>query len=245
MSLKFIFLLFLFVFFFLSPTDTIFSHGYFFLSRNARNARSFFFIASRCFVSHRWHRSLWLFFFLFFWCAYFMLCIKYRSSDLHRLSPSECFCLPRITFFSHGDYFISQITFLSHGMHGTHGIFFLSLRDVLSLTETIFSHGDYFLSQITFLSHGMHGMHGVFFIASRCFVSHRWHRSLWFFFLFFWLLALLVILFTLGITQINLVSALAYYKIRLFYALHKISLLFSLTEATECTEDVLLRSPSI
>ena len=75
-----------------------------------------------------------------------MLCIKYRSSDLHRLSPSECFCLPRITFFSHGDYFISQITFLSHGMHGTHGIFFYRFamfclsRRLFSLTETIFSH---------------------------------------------------------------------------------------------------------
>ena len=33
-----------------------------------------------------------------------------------------------------------------------------------------------------------------------------------------------MILFALDITQINLVSALAYYKIRLFYALHKISL---------------------
>ena len=26
-----------------------------------------------------------------------MLCIKCRSSDLHRLSPSECFCLPQMT----------------------------------------------------------------------------------------------------------------------------------------------------
>ena len=43
-----------------------------------------------------------------------MLCIKYRSTDLHRLSPSECVCLPR-RIFSPTD------TIFSHGSHGMHG----------------------------------------------------------------------------------------------------------------------------
>jgi hypothetical protein len=59
----------------------------------------------------------------------------------------------------------------------------------------------------------MHGAHGIFF-ATRFFSPTDYTDHSDFNSSFFRLLALLVILFTLSITQINLVSALAYYKIR-------------------------------
>ena len=59
----------------------------------------------------------------------------------------------------------------------------------------------------------MHGAHGIFF-ATRFFSPTDYTDHSDFNSSFFRLLALLVILFSLGITQINLVSALAYYKIR-------------------------------